>query len=292
MCRFAAYASWQPQTLVDVMGAPDLAEFVELSRLHSDGWGAAWLPSPDDSTDWQSDAKLLVDKGVRLTRLRSTLPGRSDPRFTDYAGTARGQAGLMHFRWASSGMAVNPANQHPFASFTSGDEAVFAHNGHIGWVPGLTQAGRRQWRSAGVEAPYWQGTTDSERYFWLIRGWHAAGASWPEAVIQACRKIRRLTRPCTINAVLMTAQEMIVVHAAAGMQPRFSEAELSRVAAAGLPRDHTESYYNVLTRRSPQQVVVASSGLSSQGWEQVPDETMLVINLATLTVDTHTITGQ
>ena len=284
MCRLFTYASAREQTLLDAMGATDLAAFAKLSRLHEDGWGAGWLGAEAPARDG-----LLADRGVRLARLRSTSPAWSDPGFADHARTSRGRAGLAHLRWGSPGMEVSWANQHPFADFSSGDEAVFAHNGDVAWVDELTEAGRRQWRAAGVEAPVWRGTTDSERYFWLVRAWHAAGAPWSEALLQACADIRRLTRPCAANAVLLTQDQLLVVHAAAGLRPRFSEAELRRAAAAGLPSDHTEVYYDVGMRRDADQVVLASSGLPAEGWEPTPDETVVVVDLATLVVTTSAI---
>ncbi|MCL1840495.1 MAG: class II glutamine amidotransferase [Propionibacteriaceae bacterium] len=287
MCRLFAYAASRSQSLLDVMGAQDLAEFSDLSRLHDDGWGAAWLRGPADDEAYQPTGsdQVRTDVGTTIARLRSTLEACGDPAFDHHARAARSTAALLHLRRASAGMAVDMTNQHPFTTYATPlpggqdeDDAAFAHNGTIGWTPALTALGARHWRAAGIEAPAIVGTTDSERFLWLIRAWHAEGATWPEAMAQACRAVRRHTEPCALNSMLLTSGYVIAVHASGGTRLEW------RRPLDSLPRDHAEAYYDMWLRRDDQAVAVTSSGIEVDGWQPVSDETMVVIDTATLGV--------
>ena len=296
MCRLFAYAAPRSQTLSQIMGASELADFADLSRLHHDGWGAAWLRGPHDDEGYQPDApEAVIDRGETIARLRSTRQASTDAAFDRHARSARSTAALLHLRWASAGMPVELANQHPFATFatplpgqdadaadgeSAPDEAVFAHNGTIRWTPALTALGARRWRAAGQEPPAVLGSTDSERYFWFVRASHAAGASWADAVAHACREIRRHAEPCALNAVLLTPAQLIVVHASGGCHLHRPD------DVDELPRDHAEAYYDMWLRRADGCVCATSSGIEADGWRPLPDETVVVVDCETLDVST------
>jgi len=289
MCRLFAFASAKPRTVAQVMEASDLVEFTALSRFHGDGWGSAWLRDPGTAgaapagAREVADSQAVVDGTARLGRLRSTRAAYDDPAFDRFVHHQPTTAGLVHLRWASPGMPVEPANQHPFLQ-DAADEAAFAHNGSIEWTQDLTDEGRRAWAATGLEAPGWVGATDSERYFWLVRAYRAAGAPWPEALAQAHAAIRRHAAPCGINAVLVTPEAVIAVHAAAGRQLTGGALASHGLTGSDVPRDHTEAYYRLALRQSADEVAVVSSGLPTDGWEPIPDETMVVIDAATLAV--------
>ena len=295
MCRLFAFASAAPQTVADVMGPANVAEFTDLSRLHGDGWGAAWLGGRDDASVLMDGTVTAVRDGVgEVARVRSTRAAWDDPVFADFVRNDPGTAAIVHLRWASPGMAVMLDNQHPF--LTAGDAdgedaAAFAHNGGIDWTPELTEEGRRQWAAAGREAPAWTGTTDSERYFWLVRAYHAAGADWPEACVRAHGAIRALAAPCGINAMLLTPTQIVALHAAGGRRPDLARWATLGVDTSALPRDHTDEYYRLAVRRSDHDVALVSSGLPLDGWEPIADETMVVVDRATLAVTISPLAG-
>lgn len=142
MCRLLAYASRTPVSLTDLLGAEDLDEFVQLSRLHCDGWGLSWAE----------------DRGVSTIRVPE--PAHSSPEFVRVSQEHRTDLAIAHARWATDGLAIDVTNTHPFTDGTVG----FAHNGAIrpadaldALVPPELAAERH-------------GTTDSERYFLAVLG--------------------------------------------------------------------------------------------------------------------------
>jgi predicted glutamine amidotransferase len=151
MCRFLAYASETSRSVADLVGAEDFASFRELSHLHRDGWGMAWLTDPGGAGPGCDEMRTLVEG--RLRAMRSLLPAYEDPAFDAYAGRQLSSAGFVHLRWATSGLAVAESNTHPFL----GSGWAFAHQGSIPSPDRLD----------ALLAPEWlarrQGTTDSER---------------------------------------------------------------------------------------------------------------------------------
>jgi len=284
VCRLFAFASHQPQTVADAMGVANIAEFTDLSRLHGDGWGAAWVRDGDGSLPPIAGTDAAADAVGPVARVRSTRAAWDDPVFADVVRNDPGTAALVHLRWASAGIPVVLDNQHPFLTTPHEDAAAFAHNGGIDWTPELTEEGRRQWAAAGREAPTWGGTCDSERYFWLVRAYHAAGADWPDACVRAHDAIRALAPPCGINAVLLTSTQIVALHAAAGRGPDLNRWAALGVDTSALPRDHAEAYYRLAVRRSDHDVALVSSGLPTDGWEPIADETMVVVDRASLSV--------
>ena len=140
MCRLLAYAARTAVSLTDLLGADDLDEFVQLSRLHCDGWGLAWAE----------------DRGVDVIRVPE--PAHSSPEFVRVSQEHRTDLAIAHARWATDGLAIDVNNTHPFTDGLVG----FAHNGAIrpadaldALVPPELAAERR-------------GTTDSERYFLAV----------------------------------------------------------------------------------------------------------------------------
>ena len=43
MCRLIGFASPVPTTLTEQIGKDEVARFGDMSALHADGWGTAWL---------------------------------------------------------------------------------------------------------------------------------------------------------------------------------------------------------------------------------------------------------
>src|ERR671933_376966 len=109
MCRLLAYASRTPVTLTDLVGTTELAEFVELSKTHCDGWGLAYAE----------------EQGVG--RIRVPDPAHSSPEFVAVSQEHRSDLAIVHVRWATDDLAIDVRNTHPF---TDGRMA-FAHNGAI-----------------------------------------------------------------------------------------------------------------------------------------------------------------
>jgi predicted glutamine amidotransferase len=136
MCRLLGSVSRSPVTVDEVLG-PDRRAFLDLARIHGDGWGHAWTNG--------TGIEVRKDPG---SALEST-------ELAALTATQAAEAAVTHLRWATLNLGVRPENTHPF---TDGSVA-FAHNGSIVPPSALDDlvdpelAGRRE------------GDTDSERLF-------------------------------------------------------------------------------------------------------------------------------
>lgn len=184
MCRLLAYASRRPTSLTEVLGAPGLAAFTALSRVHCDGWGLGWAE----------------DDGVGV--LRMPEPAHDSPEFARASQEHRADLAVAHVRWATDDLTIDLDNTHPF---TDG-RIAFAHNGAVrpadaldDLVPAELQTERR-------------GTTDSERYFLavLAEARRTDPATGLAAVVQAI--VDGGYDYTCLNAILVTDRELIAVN--------------------------------------------------------------------------------
>jgi predicted glutamine amidotransferase len=193
MCRLLGFASAEPTTLADLLGAEDLSGFTELSVKHCDGWGMAW--AADDA----------------VTVAKAPDPARTSAEFGRLAAGHRADTGLVHLRHATPGLTVRPENTHPF---TDGRHA-FGHNGRV--VPAasldaLIPAGLRG-RMAG--------DTDSERYFLAVLA-RLPGLGPAGAMAAAAAAISAAYEFTSLNAMLVTPDAL---HAVCRFDPAAEERE-------------------------------------------------------------------
>jgi predicted glutamine amidotransferase len=184
MCRLLAYASRSPITLTDLFGVDELAEFVELSRRHCDGWGLAYAE----------------EQGVGTIRVPE--PAHSSPEFVEVSQEHRSDLAIVHVRWATDDLAINLLNTHPF---TNGRMA-FAHNGAIRPAQSLDALIAPDVR-ANLE-----GTTDSERYFLGVAD-RARRMEPAQALAATTAAIAHSGIDFTsLNATMVTDTELIAVN--------------------------------------------------------------------------------
>lgn len=257
MCRLLGYAAASPTTLRALVGDSALAQFTSLARVHADGWGTAWV-GPG---------------GQGLESVTSTSSAITDPAFAATAEDAQATARTVHLRWATVGYPVNRANTHPFRA----DDLAFAHNGRIAPTDALDALLTSQSR-AGL-----RGTTDSERYFALLRQeLGGAGGDPAEAARRAVRTLRVSYPTNSLNALLLTPTTLVVIHvsSAGGVPTR----DFSTVPG-GAPLDHENSYFLMRWRRAGDgSVLFASSGMDATGWTPLPPESITAVDLVTLGV--------
>lgn len=176
MCRLLGVASAEPTSVADVVGEAVLTDFLALTKIHGDGWGVASAIEPDDVPR----VEVSPDSAI------------GDPRF----GTAvkeSARASLVHLRWATNGLAVRPENSHPFGA----DGLAMAHNGSIKPIAALDQL-----LDPSMVAAL-QGTTDSERYFALIRQHRPTAPDLAEAVRRAVAQLRGIYPDASLNALVL-----------------------------------------------------------------------------------------
>lgn len=252
MCRLLGVASATPTTVEGAVGPGVLKDFLALTRIHGDGWGVARVDRPDEEPTVEVSALSAID----------------DPRFGPAATGRAAVANLVHLRWATNGLAVAPQNSHPFLA----DGLAMAHNGSITPVEGLDDL-LEPAMLAGLA-----GSTDSERYFALIRQHRRTAPSLAEAVRRAVAELREHYPVASLNALLLGDGELLAVHAHAKTQ--LCEEDIAEIGATDLPAEHLEDYFALRwARPDPDTVVIGSTGFGDLDWQPLPPETVTSFSL-------------
>ncbi len=270
MCRLLAFAAPTSRPLAAAVGDVQMAVFCAMARLHDDGWGAAWTDGLGGD-DGSVDSPDAGDGAVSVER--SPRSGYQDPALEALTAGTSARAGLLHLRLASSGMPVAPENTHPFLA---GGVAV-AHNGAAKPVARLEallpETVRRELR----------GSTDSERYAALIRLRAAELGDLAAGAAVAAGQLAPLFPASSLNALVLSARELVVVHSSAGARIPHEDFDASGLAEEELPIGHRTGYYQLWQRRCEDGTVVfSSSGLRTDGWEPLAPSTVVAVDLRTL----------
>ncbi|MDA8276602.1 MAG: class II glutamine amidotransferase [Actinomycetota bacterium] len=181
-----------------------------------------------------------------------------DSDFARLTQMALCDSAIVHLRWATLALAVTYENTHPFNGFG----ASFAHNGSIQGTEGFF--------SYFDQSHILEGDTDSERYFHLVAalGRNEDGSiSFTDGIQRAIALIEEEYEYSSLNAMCLTEESLFVVsyHDKTKIDHRFSQ-----------------DYYDLSFRRSETNVVVASSGWPQDGWEVIPNYTLVAIDRRTL----------
>jgi len=259
MCRLLGVVSATPVSVSRAVGERVLTDFVELTKIHGDGWGIARIPSPGH------DPQVEVSAGSAA----------EDPHFTAVTHDHRSAASLVHLRWATTGLAVQPENSHPFLA----DRITMAHNGSIKPIEQLDEL-----LTPEIAATL-RGSTDSERYFGLIRRHRASSPDLAEAVRRAVSQLRAVFPTASLNALVLGEDQMVAVHAHA--RSRLPNEDIEEITAADLPAEHLEDYFGMRWARTHQDaVVIASTGFGDLDWRQLESESVTAISMHDLSMTT------
>ncbi|MEU0494169.1 class II glutamine amidotransferase [Mycobacterium sp. NPDC006124] len=255
MCRLLGVASLAPVSIAGAVGDAVLNDFVALTKIHGDGWGVAGVDHLGDAP-W-----VTVSAGTAL----------GDPDFAAATHDRRPTASLVHLRWATNGLAVEPRNSHPFLA----DGLAMAHNGSIKPIGLLDDL-----LDPGIAASV-HGTTDSERYFALIRQHRSTATTLAEAVRRAVVQLRQGHPDASLNALLLGEEQLVVVHAHA--HSRLLDEDVEEISATDLPAEHLEDYFALrIARPVPGVVVVGSTGFGDLAWDPLPPESVIAVSLRDL----------
>ena len=233
------------------MGEQSLDEFTQMSKFHGDGWGVAWY-------DRQQPDQVHIQK--------SPLRASDSASYAELVHRKLGDLGMVHLRWATPGLPVEPRNTHPFRR----GAMAMAHNGAI----------HPQDRLGELLPPAWErqltGTTDSERYFLHVMSGLDAGEDMISAIEATVAHIDRLFTPNSLNAMLLTPDALYAI--SYYWPERIPHAAL---AARGMECG-TDQYFELAHLETETGIVVASSGWPQAGWTPLPNRNVLVIDRATL----------
>jgi predicted glutamine amidotransferase len=256
VCRLLGFVARRPTSVVEVLGQRNFEAFTALTTVHGDGWGMAWQGAADHALHSASSAESAI----------------SDPTYVRLARQPLGRAGILHLRWATPGLAVSPENTHPFVD----GGFAFAHNGHVSPIDRLERL------LTPESLAKLRGDTDSERYFRFVLQCIADEGDAEDGLRLALARLVREFPDASLNALMLTPTHLFGVHvnsrAAApvtGLRDLFdSDAEI--------PDRHTDEYFAMDYRLTPESVHVVSSGVDPDGWTPVPEDTAAVVDLATL----------
>lgn len=262
MCRLLGYAAPVPRTVSSVLGGAQSRVFLDMAKLHRDGWGSSWIDHAG---------------GVELESVKQNTSGLEDQQLLDALTRYSATAKIIHLRLATGGMACEPENTHPFVS----GNISFAHNGSF---PDLAVV--EELLSPTVKASL-AGDTDSERYFGLIQTYREQGKSLSEAARDAARQLRKFFPTSSLNALILSRNQLIAVHASSGAPSPVEEFDKRGIDKSTLPADHEDSYYLMrMKQRVDGTIVFASSGLDIDDWEPLEHDSVTTVDLKTLRFET------
>lgn len=255
MCRLLGYVAAHPMSFVDVLGEEGFSNFTALTAVHGDGWGMAWHEPGDTAAHFSSSPHSAI----------------LDPTYDDLARRRLGPVGLVHLRWATSGLAVTPENTHPFVD----GGYAFAHNGHISPIPRLERLLTPASRGRLV------GDTDSERYFRFVMQCIDEFGNDRDGVTRALGILMREFPTSSLNALMLTPHHSFAVHINShAVSPLRALRELF-ASPESIPFRHSTEYFTMDYRVTADAVHIISSGLDEPGWTRVPEDTAVMIDLVT-----------
>jgi hypothetical protein len=95
-----------------------------------------------------------------------------------------------------------------------------------------------------------------------------------DALRATVEAIRDFAPVASLNAVLLTREELYVVHSHTGMPAPTADLEEACGSLAQVPSAHLDRYFDLSWTERPGVVVAAHSGLSGE-WEALPPDSLL-----------------
>ena len=237
-----AFVSHKTLDFPQIVGE-EFQKFIDLSSFHKDGWGIS-----------------IIDEGSETVTIKKS-PGaaRESKEFPRIARELQGNGGLLHLRWATSGLDACDENTHPFVH----DGFAFIHNGEIknrhaidSYIPDLLFNQRI-------------GDTDSERYFFLLIS-QIEKYGIEKGAQSALDIIEANSAYSSLNAMLLNSENLLVI---------------SKFDPTRIPSGQPTDYYNLAYKKEGEKILIASSGWPQNGWIPIPNNSLLFINRNTQKID-------
>jgi predicted glutamine amidotransferase len=241
-----AFVSAQNLDFPSIVGS-DFPEFIALSSFHKDGWGIA------------------INNSHKAQVLLSRAPERAaeSDKFAERIKEMHGDGGLLHLRWATSGLENCDENTHPFVH----GPYSFIHNGDIRPRERLDQFIRRELNQVRT------GDTDSERYFYLVLT-EIEKLGITAGVQSAARIIEENCTFSSINAMLLTPEHLIVI---------------TKFNSDRIPPGQPEDYYQLSYKSQDGDFMIASSGWPQPNWMPLANSSLLIVDRTTHQLELHAL---
>lgn len=195
---------------------------------------------------------IATSEGKSAELYKEPVAATKSENFKQQLESHKSSSALLHLRWATAGMAINENNTHPFTY----QDISFIHNGSITPSDCLDHLIDKKYRALA------QGTTDSERYFlYLLTQIEKLG--FIPGVKSALSYLKANCQYSSINMMMANNQYFLAacIYHQDKIPNRFKD---------------DLDYYHLKYLKTPDQVVVGSTGWSQPGWQDLPNNHFLV----------------
>jgi glutamine amidotransferase len=258
MCRHLAYLG-PPVSLASLVLEPAHSLYRQSwapsdmrggGSVNADGFGIGWYAEADAGRDPTGTPARRAPVGQPPVRYRRSVPIWADESLPGLAASIQAGAVLAAVR---NGTVGSPLTESAVAPYTR-DQWLFSHNGLIsGWPGSVSKLAESLpvTELLTLDAPM-----DSALLWALVQDRLYAGAPAADAVASVVRDVAAVAPDSRLN-LLLTDGEQIVA---------------------------TTWTHSLWVRRTTDSVAVSSEPWTTEGWEQLPDRSLLLATKNTLAV--------
>lgn len=246
MCRLFGTIADSPVSVEDPI-LKGIKPFIGLSHKHHDGWGIGYVD------------ELSGLKGARI--VKAPHPAYRDTRFSALVKEVKSPLIIAHLREAKHGE-ISFNNTHPFYS----QGWIFAHNGSMDNFRKIEEE---------IEGVYFEGETDSERYFYLILKHMRQQGSIKQGIRSAIRWLEDNGIEGGKNFLMSNGKQLYAYRYGRDLSYAIRKVPFTiENYAAGSGNGNKPLVVPV----NAKMVMIASEALTSENWQEVPEGHMVIVD--------------